>query len=741
MRDTADITGEQAPRLTGPAQVRAPYLHYTGQALGIVFIIVLTACAWLLSVLPLANPTLTAVGLGFGLALFLPGTWLSLAGMPPGKSLLAGGMAFLFLTAVAMLVDAAPGEGVFSFLSHPYGGPAVCFVLLLLFVLIAHRAASPAIAVLLCLLGMHLARAALPLIPPFPRVACLTIVSAALLGWMFRWCAARRSLAFPEISLVLLYAAFALFTGGAIKADNKALTLAVLSLLFVYVLCSVLIVRHSIRCDKALPGFALLNGAAFAAVLWRLASETGAGTQWLAPAVLLAVGAGAVAAVRRHEALAALGAFYLAQALCALIVLCVLYLPAGPALVLVAGLCFAPALFGTRRNGQPYRVAEYGVVSAALVSSFLFELPSQPVLAGPVSVSVHWLYLLGTAAVFAVLGRMHYHWSCRENAGEDFRTEQRLLSLTLLFAAAMLMMLHTILRRNDSESLPLLLSLQGVLFLGAGMLLLMPGLAVIGLVPVMAGHACYHARAFLVPASAGAAEPGQHWQLWVLLAATLLLALVSDWHLGARGPGRPLPAERVLGMLPYLPLLLPLPSILPGNAPPICLAVVLGGLGLIALAGARLAREGLPGLRTLGRAGGLASLCVCLYGLFFMNNAAFVYSGYLPALWAYLVILILLERATAGPAGRPAWICRVLSLGIALLGILGLYQWNPGPVFAVALLGLALMLAVTGYAFRVREYYHAALLLLFTAGAWLLLSITGAGFANTATTAPRLPQG
>ena len=224
------------------------------------------------------------------------------------------------------------------------------------------------------------------------------------------------------------------------------------------------------------------------------------------------------------------------------------------------------------------------------------------------------------------------------------------------------------------------------------MLLLMPGLAVIGLVPVMAGHVCYYARAFLVPNAPETTGQGEVWQLGILLAVTLLLALLCDWQLGKRGPGKPLPTERVLAMLPYLPLLVPLSSVMAGNAPPVNLAAVLGGIAVASLMTARVAilrrrqperipavpAHGLPGLWTLGYACALASVCVCVYGILFTTKAAFSYGGYLPAFWGYLVSLILFERLAARPNGRAAWTCRLLCAGIVLLAVAGLYPWNRG---------------------------------------------------------------
>ena len=727
-------------------------VHGTGRIVGGVCILFLVACAWLVSVLPLSTDVQVALGFGFGLVLFVPGAWLSLSRLTPGKSLLSGGMAFLFLSTAALFEGSGSHVQLPAFLSHPHAGTALCLLLLVFFGILAHRASSPAAGLLTCLLALYVVRDLLPLWSPFARAVALALASAALLAWMFLWGATRADRLFPVMACLFIYAAVSLFGTGAAKEDDKAFALAIITLLAVYALCSIFLVRRSVRADRGLTGFALVNGTAFAAAVWRLTMETGAGTAWLAPLVLIAVGLAATVALRRHAELIGLSGFYLCQALLAVMALFLAYLPAGPALLLAAGLGAVPAVFGRRDAGWPYRVTEYGVILAALTASFVLELPSRPMLLGPIPVSTHWIYLVGAAGLFAVLGRMHYHWSCREELHGTAQTAQRLLSLTHFFAAALLIMVHTILRRNDSESLPLLLSLLGLCFLGTGMLLLMPGLAVIGLVPVMAGHVCYHARAFLVPDALETPGQGDVWQLWILLAVTLLLALLCDWQLGKRGPGNPLPTERILAMLPYLPLLAPLPSVMAGPAPPVYLAAVLGGVAVVALAAASLAglympRSAgmpafpvdrsqppakavvpvvkMPGLRALGYACVLASLCVCVYGMFFTTQTAFSYGGYLPAFWGYLVFLIVFERLSAGPDGRPVWVCRLLCVGIMLLAIAGFYSWNPGPVLAAALAGLAVMFALTGYVFRVRAYYPAALLVLLAAGVWILLFLTG----------------
>lgn len=737
MGDTTDITVEQASRPNKDAAVSP--VRGAGRILGVVCIIFLVACAWLVSVLPLSTDVQVALGFGFGLVLFVPGAWLSLSQLTPGKSLLSGGMAFLFLSTVALFEGSGSNPQLPAFLSHLQAGTVLCLLLLALFGILAHSASSPAAGLLTCLFALYLARDLLPLLSPLARVTALALGSAALLAWMFLWGATRADRLFPAMACLFIYITVTLLGSGAAREDNKAFALAVITLLSVYALCSIFLMRRSVRIHRGLTGFALVNGAAFAAAVWRLTTETGAGTVWLAPLVLLAVGAAATVALRSHDTLIGLSGLYLCQALLAVAALLLAYLPSGPALLLAAGLGAVPAVFGRRNAGWAYRATEYGFILAALTASFVLELPSRPMLLGPIPVSTHWFYLFGTAGIFAVLGRMHYHWSCREELHGTSQTAQRLLSLTQFFAAALLIMVHTILRRNDSESLPLLLSLQGLCFLGTGMLLLMPGLAVIGLVPVMAGHVCYHARAFLVPNVLATTGQGDMWQLWILLAVTLLLALLCDWQLGKRGPGNPLPTERILAMLPYLPLLAPLPAAMAGNAPPIYLAAVLGCIAVVSLAAARLAHlrrprpaetpafpvNRLPGLWTLGYACALASLCVCIYGMFFTTKAAFAHGGYLPAFWGYLVLLILFERLSVQANGRAAWTCRLLCAGIMLLAIAGVYPWNPGPVFAVALAGLALMFAVTGYAFRARAYYPAALLLLLAAGTWMLLSLTG----------------
>ena len=231
----------------------------------------------------------------------------------------------------------------------------------------------------------------LPMWSPFSQAAALP-GRRGLLAWMFLWGATRADRLFPEMACLFIYAAVILFGSGAAREDNRAFALSVITLLSVYALCSIFLMRRSVRSGRGLTGFALLNGAAFAAAVWRLTTETGAGTAWLAPLVLLAVGAAATVALRRHHALIGLSGLYLCQALLAVMALFLAYLPSGPALLLWRdSVSCRPSLAERLRVGLPGNGIR--VHPGGTHRPFVLELPS-PHAAGPIPVSTHWFYCL-----------------------------------------------------------------------------------------------------------------------------------------------------------------------------------------------------------------------------------------------------------------------------------------------------------------------------------------------------------
>ena len=595
-----------------------------------------------------------------------------------GKSLLGGGMILLFFVVASMAFQTVPETGFWTFLIHLPGGGWFCIGLLLVFGVIAHRAASASASLFVCLLGLYYLHLIFPNLAAAGRIAHLIVFSVSLLVWAGCWLSRKQTLFFPQAALIVLYGAIAFYGGNVASPAAFSLSPVVLSLLFTYVAFNLVIMHVSLQRESALRGVALLNGLGFGIALWRLTATFQAGPSWLAPVVLLIAGLGAERATRGYAPLKTLSDFYLCQAFWSLLFLCMLYLPAGGGLV-AASLCFLPARYEVRHGGPVYQFTEYSFILSAVVMSFLAEFSAQSAALGPVSLPVFWVYLLAAAAVLLLLARTHYAWAgsadtIRPDDPVRFALQQKAGCAVSLFGYALWVMLHTILRHNDTESLPLLLSLQGFAFFGLGLIFLRSGLALAGLVPVMAGHACYYAAIQWVPSVAGVPSESRWRPIAALLIITLLLAFLCDWQMGRRVKGHPLLMERLLSMLPYLPLfLVPLSMNLHKDLPQIYLPPLFAAAGrqAFSLRGHRGITH--AGLQTLG------------YGMVALAS----YSVWLRAMRRPLALIAGISRFWERIFGfdgarryrRPATFGIRLALCPVRHGALGLYQWNSGPLF------------------------------------------------------------
>ncbi len=707
------------------ASGRSPWWHIPQQALGIIFIGLVAVCALLWSHTPVHHLVPVSVFLAAGLVLFIPGAWLALKDLPAGKTLLGGGMMLLFIALVDLAFHTAPEAGFWASLAHRFGGAPLCTGMLVLFGLVAYWASSTSASLLTCFLGLYLLHSVLPSFNAAGDTVYLILFSVLLLLWTGLWLSHKRAFFFPYATVIVLYSALALFGREGVRPAAFSLSPVILTLLFSYVALNLMIMRVSLERETPMRGFAFLNGVGFGFALWHLTATAQAGLSWLAPVVLLVAGLAAARVTRGYRPLKALSDFYLCQSFWALLFLCLWSLPSGLTLIVASCLCFLPALYEVRRGGGVYQFTEYGFILSVFTLPFLTALPSQSTAVGPVVIPLFWVYVLAAAAVLLLLARAHDAWArssknLRPANPVRFLSQQKLCSAACLFGTALWIMLHTILRRNDTESLPLFLALQGVAFLGLGLVFLQPGLALAGLVPVMAGHACYYASIRWMPSVAALPPESRLRTMGVLLSATCALAVLWDWQLGRRAKGFPLPLERLLALLPYLPLFLALlPAGFLQNLPYVYLAPLLAGAGLAGILVPRVLRVVLPGLQTLGGLMVGASFPVYLHGL--RSGAVPVHAciGFLPFLGMYLIVLIVLERS----GGRRIFgISLVLCFVIVAWGALGLYHWNSGPVFAASLAALALLTALVGLACNARAYYYTAVLLTVLAILWLLFS-------------------
>lgn len=675
------------------------------QLLGVCCIAVLTFSAWALATLPLPASQALSLGYGLGLMCFLAGAYLATRGMPPGKTLLGGGMAYLFFAThlgaymLTVRTSAAAFPGVLAGL-----------LLLVLFAAMAWRARSQSAALLTLALGIFFLRYAVrDLSDPY---GLLLFVLTAGLGaaWSGAWALRLPGRLFPKMAQFVLYAGY-LYIGQRLLGrapEHGSFLAAALTGLYVLLLLPPLVQGLS---GRYAPAGVRVTGIVSTALFFSVALFLLVRADlplWPAPAAVAVVSAIAVVLLCRGGRDSALLPLYMTQAVFGLVLAVALPLPAAPRFIAFAGLCAAPAVLGRWRPHRVPRLCEYLLLAAAAALSFLIEAPHRFVLLGPVGIPVFWAQLLSALALLVLLARLHEDWARTEAVPARGRA-QELLALACACVAAVLLTVHTILKRGDSELLPLVLSVQGMVFLGLGMAMASSLLTWAGLIPVFAAHACYYAYPLLTTAAVV-------WELRMvqaMLIVTAILALACDSRF--RDRGMPWTAA-----LPYLPMPLLIVHYLHADMPllyvtPLLLAVA---LPIGALAPSLYAR--LPGL--VGAGYGTAILAAGCYLYALLTLPVYRYGWHVPLLALSLALAIGMERH----GGHTLWLDwrrrQVLSwllvLAMAVTGAFALYRWNNGAVYIPALLSLALLFGVSGWLYCVRAYYVAAASLVVCAVGW-----------------------
>jgi len=259
------------------------------------------------------------------------------------------------------------------------------------------------------------------------------------------------------------------------------------------------------------------------------------------------------------------------------------------------------------------------------------------------------------------------------------------------------------------------------------MVLLTPALSLAGLAPIIAGHTIYYAFPYLAASTTWTPTDTQVEQRFILIAATLALALFTDRLLLMRlGPESSL-KEKMLAAIPYLPALVLLLVIAVKMVPVPYLPSLISMASLALLLPIWLHRGNMPGLNALGLGMAILSVAMFIYTMYANTAPAYSLPWYLPLLGLYFISLVLMERlafsCTMDSPLRQTIISYSLIALIAAIGATGLYSWNNSKIYFVALLGLSALLAVFGHIFRTRSYYHVALTLtLFALGFMLLHS-------------------
>jgi hypothetical protein len=706
------------PRIRNAA---ANYFLAFRQISGVCFVLLFTAFAWSLVRLPLPTAYSVVSGYGLGLVLFLPGALLATRGRTGGKAMLGSGAALLFMITVATLFDMA----AIRLPLHPYGGIAVCVGMLLLFAMLAWRAASQSVSLLTLSLSLYMFYRVAPQLLPGVSGVLLFLGVVLLVLWLCLWTTYRTERLFTHFALFIGYGA--LYILGRYDGVQAGWLAAALVLLYSSMTGLVVdqVFRDPAR-HRSLMFFAAANTLLFALAASLLFAANYTGHLWFSMGTVFVISALAAIALYLVHDEGTLISLYIVAALFALLACILLPLAPGFRLVLLALACLVMALLSLWRNDRLLRLTEYALLATVFFTSFSLNAQADFVLVGLFSLPIRWAWLLSATAMLLLSARLHTLFPSKTDKERGgIAVEQELPAFACTFTASLLVTIHTILSRGDSEVLPVILSAQGMVFLGLGMLMLTPTISLAGLVPVVAGHTVYYAFPYLVASAAWTTPNTQKAHEYALIAATLVLAIAMDRWMHLRLGRQTTLKEKMLAAVPYLPALvlvmLAAVEIMPLPYLPAVLGLVAVTLFLLNKTGG----WGMPGMTALGMATLALSVVIFVYSTAASSVPVFSLPWFLPLLGVYLICLLVLERLIALQYLQAMWSRSFLSyaliLIIALVGAVGLYSWNSGGIYFPALLGLSLLLATFGRLFHVRGYYHVAILVVLFALGFLLL--------------------
>ena len=706
------------PRIRNAA---ANYFLAFRQVSGVSLVMLFTAFAWLLVRLPLPTAYSVVSGYGLGLVLFLPGALLATRGHTGGKAMLGSGAALLFIITVATLFDMA----AIHLPLHPYGGIAVCVGMLLLFAVLAWRAASQSVSLLTLSLSLYMFYRVAPQLLPDVSGVFLFLGVGLLVLWLCLWTTYRTERLFTHFALFIGYGALCAL--GRQEGTQAGWLVAALALLYGSMTGLVVdqVFRDQAR-QRSLMFFAAANTLLFVIAAFLLFTANHMGHLWFSMVAVFLISALAAIALYLVHSEGTLISLYVVAGLLALLACMLLPLAPGLRLVMLAVACTALALLSRWRSDRLLRLTEYVLLATVFITSFSLNAHADFVLLGLFSLPIRWAWLLSAAAMLCLSSRLHTLFSGKDNkeAG-GIAVEQELPAFICAFTAARLVAIHTILSRGDSEALPVILSAQGMVFLGLGMLFLTPTISLAGLAPVVAGHTVYYAFPYLVASTAWTTPDTQKAHEYVLTAATLVLAIAMDRWMHLRLGRQTTLKEKMLAAVPYMPALVMVVLFALEIMPVPYLPAL---LGLVAVTPFLLNNKkgwGLPGMTVLGMVTLVLSVVVFAYSTAASSVPVYSLPWFLPLLGVYLACVMLVERLAAVPqistGPLRSFFSYALILIIALVGAVGLYSWNSGGIYFPALLGLSLLLATFGRLFRARGYYHVAILVVLFALGFLLL--------------------
>jgi hypothetical protein len=692
------------------------------QITGLFFLLLFFAAIYLTDRLPLGVSIRFIILFAAGLVFFLTGYGLSRGEVITASTVQSMGILLLLTSSIYLALNGI-AEG--SWL-----GPGLCVVLLILTAVSLRRAKASMPALALALSLLYLAMRLFPKLLPVHQSFALALAAVFAVTWLFLWRLDRPASFLPSFLLILLYSIFAFFGGDAARQSSFAFVVLTPSLVIIYAVSMFLSLQYTARWKmKGLP-FIAVNALGFALTLTLLIPEV----PWLGSLILLISGIYTSKIARRYEHLQGLARIYLGQVTLAFAVCIVFILPPGYNWVAASLLCFLPARLGAYHGSRAFYLTEYGLIIAVTTATFLTDKQQWTGAESALFLAPAQLFLLIVILVFIILGRLHHYWDRHQGSENDpyrwfaLQQQHQLQAASYFFAVALLLMLHTLWGRNDNESFPVLLGLQAYFFIGAAMVLVDGRLALIGLVPLMAGYLCYYACPYLIPTAFEAAPLPDRATFLFLSSAALILAVLGDHLLAKQSRGKALPSEKLFAMLLYLPLFIPAAwSLWSISFMAFAAAVgILGFAGIVFLGGRRCT---LPGLSTWGQGASLSMPLLFLW--FFLKIQAPAYSDpfYLPALLIFLILFLIWEAWLVARLSISRGLKNSLSctgaVSVTVLGSLLLYPWNSGPIFAGSLLLLSVLLGVTGFVKGQRSFYILALVIVTLATLWALTMKVG----------------
>ena len=338
-----------------------------------------------------------------------------------------------------------------------------------------------------------------------------------------------------------------------------------------------------------------------------------------------------------------------------------------------------------------------------------------------------WFTGIAVSCVFALVAWYYDHFVKRLSARKRTEKVQRILADTPLdlrsttvamlhaAAAAIILLVLTILDQGGSPGLPFLLAAESVLMAIGGFLLRTAQVEVASVLLLIAAHVCYH-LVLALDRSDFEAQEGYRMYTVMVAVFTYFGGYLWERYLRRFNHGRPW-EHHALAAVPYLAGTLMLATLMVRSLERVQVpaGMALLGMGLMLTAALTL----LPALRS-------SSLLALAFGAWYLYRGVYTFHAPLtaePGYEAMLAVFLLgfagSERLLAMGADRdlnpPAALRTCVVGAAALLGGVALWEWAPEPRLTFYLLGLAMVSMGMGVALRERRYRWAALAVYFAA--------------------------